>query len=156
MKPTPMECRRCRQWQDETLQEAKQHADAGDAPVFSRCRIHGCIVKMQVEQCPDYQVSEDLFSLCRTCGIPVPKVCLSLGECLNCTDTDFYCAAQCTGKEERIFCTHYQRLLQNGYTMVEDGRTFEIFPHSEGPHASSEPTAVLQLLDDSAEEPKDN
>jgi hypothetical protein len=152
MKTSQIECRRCRQWQEETLEEASRHSVGNDPPIFCGCRIHGAIAKMQVDRCSDYQIADDLYSICRTCGIPAPKVCLSLGECHNCTDTDFYCVVHCRGEEERVFCTHYQRLRSEGYTVVEGGQAYELFPAANDSPSSPSHAPIIDLYDDSKED----
>ncbi len=148
-----MECRRCIHWQDESLVRAEAQRQANESPEFYGCRIHDSVETTR-KDCPDYQASQDLFAICSACGIPVPKVCLSLGECTNCTDTDLYCVEHCRGEEEKTFCTHFQRLRSTGYTLVEEGQVFELYPPaSAGTGTGSEPPLpVVDLFDESGPE----
>lgn len=142
-----LECRRCRNWVDQTfaqLQEQSQNGHAGES-VFYGCRIFGMLESTQVESCPHYEESQDLYAFCSSCGIAVPKICLSLGECVNCTDTDLYCVENCHGEGEKKFCSHFQRLLRDGHTLIENNECFEIFPTQAGA-APSEPTAPIISL----------
>jgi hypothetical protein len=133
-------CRNCANWTDEDLGAIEQ--DQNDRPhVFMGCRIYGFIQKTELESCKDYVESENLFTLCRTCGLPVPKTCISLGECVNCTDTDLFCVEQCIGGENRKFCTHFVRLHTQGIQLIKDQEVFDLFPALEMP-GKSEPVEI--------------
>jgi hypothetical protein len=81
-----------------------------------------------LESCPHYRESENLFTICNTCRITVPKVCVSLGECVNCTDTDLFCVDQCIGGEMWKYCTHFVRLYTEGMHLIDHGQAFDLFP----------------------------
>jgi hypothetical protein len=81
-----------------------------------------------MEDCKHYVASENPFTLCHTCKITVPKVCVSLGECVNCTDTDLYCVDHCIGEENRKFCTHFIRLHSEGLHLIDRDQVFDLFP----------------------------
>ena len=67
-------CRNCINWVDESL--AQIEADAGHHPhLFNGCRIFGHVENStSLPSCPHYVQSQNLFTLCVTCGITVPKV----------------------------------------------------------------------------------
>jgi hypothetical protein len=73
-------------------------------------------------------VSENLFTICSTCHITVPKVCVSLGECVNCTDTDLFCVDHCIGGDSRKYCTHFVRLHTEGVHLIENNEVFDVVP----------------------------
>jgi hypothetical protein len=121
-------CRDCINWVDESLEQIEK--DPGGEPhLFMGCRIYGFIVDNEaLDSCEHYRQSTNLFTICTRCGITVPKVCVSLGECINCTDTDLYCVDNCQGGENRKYCTHFVRLQTEGVHLIHEDRAFEIFP----------------------------
>ncbi len=121
-----MNCRNCINWVDESLDAIE--ADRGHSHVFMGCRIFGFIQNTELENCSHYVQSDNLFAICHTCRIPVPKVCLSLGECVNCTDTDLYCIDHCMGGENRKYCTHFVRLHTQGLQLINNNDVFDLFP----------------------------
>ncbi len=126
-------CRNCINWVDESL--AQIEADAGDRHhVFMGCRIFGFLEgNGALESCSHYTLSDNLFTLCQTCGITVPKVCVSLGECLNCTDTDLFCVDHCIGGDCRKYCTHFVRLYAEGAHLIDQDLAFDLFPEQGMP-----------------------
>ena len=94
------------------------------------CRIFGFIEDVDAMQdCKHYEESANLFTLCNTCHITVPKVCISLGECMNCTDTDLVCVDSCIGGENRKYCTHFVRLQTEGIHLIDEkNQVFDLFP----------------------------
>ncbi len=120
-------CKNCVHWVDESLQEIE--ADSNAHPhVFMSCRIFGAREKTTLESCPEYVASENLFTICGTCNIVVPKVCVSMGECVNCTDTDLFCVESCIGEESRKYCTHFVRLHTEGMHLIDQDQVFDLFP----------------------------
>ena len=121
-------CRNCINWVDESLVQIE--ADAGNTPhVFMGCRIYGFREgKTELESCPHYVESENLFTICQTCRLTVPKVCVSLGECVNCTDTDLFCVDHCLGGDQRKYCTHFVRLYTEGAHLIDHDEAFDLFP----------------------------
>ncbi len=122
-------CKNCIHWEDESLQEIEE--DHGAHPhIFMGCRIFGPLENADDRQnCKHYQASENFFTICNTCRLPVPKVCVSLGECVNCTDTDLFCLDSCLGEESRKYCTHFVRLHAEGVQLIDDkSQVFEVFP----------------------------
>jgi hypothetical protein len=115
---------------DESLDQIQ--ADPSNQPhIFMGCRIFGHQENnAEVESCKYYVLSENLFTICGTCQITVPKVCVSLGECFNCTDTDLFCVDHCIGEENRKYCTHFVRLHTEGLQLIDDDKNevFDIFP----------------------------
>jgi hypothetical protein len=98
------------------------------------CRILGSLDgKYQLESCGHYEASHNLFTICNTCKITVPKVCVSLGECVNCTDTDLFCIDSCLGDDNRKYCTHFVRLHTEGIHLIEDNQVFDLFPNKPMP-----------------------
>ena len=93
------------------------------------CRIFGFAEGNATrESCPHYTPSKDLYTLCDTCGRTVPKVCVSLGECINCIDTDLFCTEHCIGGDSRKYCTHFVRLHTEGHHLIEKDQVFDLFP----------------------------
>ncbi len=121
-------CKNCINWADESLEQIE--ADHQKHPhIFMGCRIYGFIENNEnLDDCKHYRESENLFAVCSTCHITVPKVCISLGECANCTDTDLFCVESCKGNENRKFCTHFVRLHTEGMHLISDGNVFDLFP----------------------------
>ena len=122
-------CRNCVNWMDESLEQIE--ADQNGHPhIFMGCRIFGYIENNRdMQSCKHYAVSESLYTICGSCHITVPKVCVSLGECANCTDTDLFCVESCVGGESRKYCTHFVRLHTEGVHLVEKDQVFDLFPN---------------------------
>jgi len=121
-------CRNCINWVDESL--AQIEADRLTHPhIFAGCRIFGYVENnAALETCLHYVQSENLFTICATCRISVPKVCVSLGECVNCTDTDLFCVDSCMGGDSRKYCTHFVRLHTEGAHLIDKDQVFDVFP----------------------------
>jgi hypothetical protein len=121
-------CKNCIHWNDENLDQIE--ADHGSHPhIFMGCRIFGCIEKIdEMQNCKHYKASENLFTICTSCHLTIPKVCISLGECVNCTDTDLFCLDSCIGEENRKYCTHFVRLHTEGVQLIENDQVFDLFP----------------------------
>ena len=113
---------------DESLDQIK--ADRSARPhVFMGCRLFGFVEdNRDIQDCRHYVACENLFTICNSCHIPVPKVCVSLGECANCTDTDLFCVDSCMGEENRKYCTHFVRLHTEGVHLIDNDQVFELFP----------------------------
>ena len=128
-----IDCRNCVNWVDETLE--KIEANPPDQPhIFMGCRIFGNLEgRPEVKSCEHYVKSRNPFTLCNTCRITVPKICVSLGECLNCTDTDLFCVESCQGGEYRKYCTHFVRLHTEGIHLIDNNRVFDLFPNKPMP-----------------------
>jgi hypothetical protein len=122
-----IDCRNCINWVDESLTQIE--ADTQGTPhIFMGCRIYGFQENPMRETCPHYVESENLFTICETCKITVPKVCVSLGECVNCTNTDLFCIDHCMGGDQRKYCTHFVRLYSEGAHLIDNGQAFDLFP----------------------------
>lgn len=121
-------CRNCINWVDESLKQIE--ADhSSQSHIFMGCRIFGFLDgNDNLQSCKYYSVSENLFTLCNSCNITVPKVCVSLGECVNCTDTDLFCVDHCLGGESRKYCTHFVRLHTEGVHLIDEDQVFDLFP----------------------------
>ncbi len=120
-------CRNCINWVDESLEQIEADKTCG-SHVYMGCRIYGFRENTTLESCPHYVQSENLFTVCVTCGITVPKVCVSLGECVNCTDTDLFCVDHCIGGDQRKYCTHFIRLYSEGAHLIDHDQVFDLFP----------------------------
>ena len=121
-------CRNCINWVDESLGEVAEDR-TGSPHLFMGCRIYGFLEhNTALERCDHYVESENLFSICSTCRLTVPKVCVSLGECVNCTDTDLFCVDNCMGGDNRKYCTHFVRLHSQGVPLVSGNEVFDLFP----------------------------
>ncbi len=120
-------CRNCINWVDESLEQIE--ADHAYPHVFMGCKIFGYLENNRdMQSCKHYVVSENLYTICSSCHITVPKVCVSLGECANCTDTDLFCVESCIGGESRKYCTHFVRLHTEGVHLIDNDQVFDIFP----------------------------
>lgn len=121
-------CRNCINWVDETLEQIE--ADHGrHEHLFSGCRLYGYVEGNQaLPACAHYVESNNLYTLCGTCRRSVPKVCVSFGECVNCTDTDLFCVDQCIGGDRRKYCTHFVRLHTEGVHLIDNDTAFDLFP----------------------------
>jgi hypothetical protein len=121
-------CRNCINWVDESLDQVE--ADYGaHSHIFMGCRLFGYIEGNEaLPHCSNYCASENLFAICNSCHVTVPKVCLSLGECVNCTDTDLFCIDKCMGSENRKYCTHFVRLHFEGIHVIDKDRVYDLFP----------------------------
>ncbi len=140
-------CRNCINWLDESLEQIEADR-AGSPHIFMGCKVYGFIENnTALEECPHYVESENLFTICCSCRITVPKVCVSLGECVNCTDTDLFCVDHCLGGSSRKYCTHFVRLHTEGIKLIENNQVFDLFPSlgmpgkpgTEGKKTPSEP-----------------
>ncbi len=121
-------CRNCINWVDESLQQIEED-HSGSSHIYMGCRIFGFVEgNAALESCPHYLESKNLFTICSTCQITVPKVCVSLGECVNCTDTDLFCVDHCIGGDSRKYCTHFVRLHCEGVHLINDNEVFDLFP----------------------------
>jgi len=121
-------CRNCINWVDESLQQIEED-HGGHSHIYMGCRIFGYVEgNTALESCAHYVVSKNLFTICSTCHITVPKVCVSLGECINCTDTDLFCVDHCTGRDSRKYCTHFVRLHAEGVHLINNNEVFDLFP----------------------------
>jgi hypothetical protein len=123
-----IQCRNCINWVDESLEQIE--ADHNAHPhIFMGCRIYGFLEKNEdLPECKHYVASENLFTICSSCRITVPKVCVSLGECVNCVDTDLFCIESCKGGESRKYCTHFVRLHTEGMQIIDNDQVFDLFP----------------------------
>lgn len=121
-------CKNCIHWVDESLDDIE--AGRSEGHVFMGCRVSGVAgAPGNADSCSRYEVSDDLFTICRSCNITVPKVCVSLGECANCTDTDLFCLDSCMGEEGRKYCTHFVRMHAEGVHLVdENDQVFDLYP----------------------------
>jgi hypothetical protein len=123
-----IDCRNCIHWIDESLAEIEADPNRVGR-LYTGCRIFGHVENStSLESCERYVQSENLYAICSRCKITVPKVCLSLGECANCTDTDLFCVDRCLGGDSRKYCTHFIRLRTEGVHLIVDDRLFELFP----------------------------
>lgn len=126
-------CRNCIHWVDESLKEIEAEAH-GSAHLFMGCRIYGFREgNTALASCDHYQASENLFTICSDCGVTVPKVCISLGQCANCTDTDLFCLDHCIGGDNRKYCAHFVRLRTEGAHLITDDQVYDVFPILEMP-----------------------
>ena len=115
------------------------------------CRIFGYVENnTALESCPHYNASENLFTLCGTCHLTVPKVCVSLGECVNCTDTDLFCVDHCIGGDNRKYCSHFVRLHTEGAHLIYENQTFDLFPTigmpGQPPGSTSVPDPIPEIM----------
>jgi hypothetical protein len=123
-----IKCKNCTNWLDESLDQI-QADDSAHPHVFMGCRIFGYLENnAEMEDCTHYVQSENLFTICNSCRVTVPKVCVSLGECVNCTDTDLFCVDHCVGEENRKYCTHFVRLHSEGLQLIDNDQVFDLFP----------------------------
>jgi hypothetical protein len=146
-------CRNCINWVDESLEQIE--ADHNAHPhIFMGCRIFGFIEKNEdLNECQYYQVSENLFTVCSSCHIAVPKVCVTLGECINCMDTDIFCIESCKGSESRKYCTHFVRLHTEGMHLIDKDQVFDLFPNQGMPDKekpSDQPSPPIKVRKDAA------
>ena len=131
-------CKNCVNWVDESLAEIETNRD-GVPHIFTGCKIHGLIERIEDRRnCPDFVVCDDLYVICDVCKITVPRVCVSMGECANCIDTDLYCVESCIGGNARKYCTHFVRLNSEGMCIIDDERkeVFDLFPSLSMPDGS--------------------
>lgn len=141
-----MDCRTCVNWYDDFIDMNPGRTER--AGLFYGCRILGPIENFQcMEDCPHFQQSEESFVLCGTCGLSVPKICLLLGECVNCTDTDLFCQDSCSGGEWRKFCTHWNRLSLEGRNVVEQDQLQVVFPAVAPPPPSKNRPRLRDMYD---------
>jgi hypothetical protein len=121
-------CRNCINWVDESLKQIEAD-QSGGTHLFMGCGIFGFLENnTALASCDHYVESDNLFTICDTCRITVPKVCVSLRECVNCTDTDLFCVDHCIGGDNRKYCTHFVRIHSEGVHLISENRTFDLFP----------------------------
>ena len=131
-------CKNCIHWIDESLADIETNRD-GKPHIFMGCKIYGPIETIESRKnCPEFTVSDNLYAICGVCKITVPKVCISMGECANCTDTDLYCVESCIGGDARKYCTHFVRLNSEGIRLIDEKRkeVFDLFPSIGMPDAN--------------------
>jgi hypothetical protein len=122
-------CKNCIHWMDESLEQIEADREA-HSHIFMGCRIFGHVsTNEKMQGCKYYLASENLFTICCSCHMAVPKVCVSLGECANCTDTDLFCVDSCMGGESRKYCTHFVRLHTEGVHLIDKDQVFDLFPN---------------------------
>jgi len=134
-------CRNCIHWIDEDL--AAIEADRGmHEHVFMGCRIFGYVENNEaLPSCPHYVQSVNLYAVCGTCKVTVPKVCISLQECINCTNTDLFCLDGCIGGDSRKYCSHFVRLFHEGVSLIDDReQVFDLYPTLGMPDKKNEKT----------------
>jgi hypothetical protein len=134
-------CRNCIHWVDESLKEIE--ADPHDSShLFMGCRIYGFLENnAALPSCDHYRESENLFTICSECRLTVPKVCVSLSQCANCTDTDLFCLDRCIGGDSRKYCPHFIRLGTEGAQLIADDRIYDLFPALGMPGLEKKPPA---------------
>jgi len=128
-------CKNCIHWIDESLADIDANRD-GKPHIFMGCKIHGAVERIEDRRnCPEFTASADLYAICGTCNITVPRVCISMGECANCTDTDLYCVESCIGGDARKYCTHFVRLSSEGMQIIDEERkeVYDLFPRNSVP-----------------------
>jgi len=147
-------CKNCINWMDESLEQIE--ADHGThSHIFMGCRIFGHIENPgEMQDCKHYTLSANLFTICSSCHITVPKVCVSLGECVNCTDTDLFCIDSCIGGESRKYCTHFVRLHTEGIQLIDKDQVFDVFPVLEMPGKEKSPDAKASKSETDKSRPK--
>jgi hypothetical protein len=148
-------CRNCINWVDESLSRIEAEG-AGQPHVFMGCRIYGFVEhNTALQSCPHYTESKNLFTICESCRTTVPKVCVSMGECVNCTDTDLFCVDHCLGGENRKYCTHFVRLHTEGVHLIENNEVFEVYPQIGMPGAQKDEAIPIPVINlDSSEDPE--
>jgi len=121
-------CKLCIHWVDESLEQIEtDHGAHGH--IFMGCRIFGHAQgKDKLQSCNHYKAARDTFTICSSCRLTVPKLCVSLGECANCTDTDLFCIDSCMGGDSRKYCTHFVRLHTEGVHLIDKDRIFDLYP----------------------------
>lgn len=113
---------------DESLEQIEAEHNA-HPHIFMGCRIFGNTKGQdKLQSCEHYEASRDTFTICSSCGLTVPKLCVSLGECANCTDTDLFCIDSCMGGKTRKYCSHFVRLHTQGVQLIDEDQVFDLFP----------------------------
>lgn len=130
------DCRFCINWVDENLDDiTSPEGEEATTHIFFGCKIYGNIEdwKTRAYTCPEYRESPDLYALCSSCKIIVPKICISIGLCVNCLNTDLFCVEQCIGGELKKYCTHFVRLQQEGIKLIGNNMISDLFPETPKP-----------------------
>ena len=123
-------CKNCIHWVDENLADIEANRN-GKPHIFMGCKIHGPVERIEDRRnCLEFAASSDPYTICSVCGITVPRICISMGECVNCTDTDLYCVESCIGGDARKYCTHFVRLNSQGMQIIDEERkeVYDLFP----------------------------
>jgi hypothetical protein len=121
-------CKQCIHWVDESLEQIEADRNT-HSHLFMGCKIFGNSKGTdKLQGCEHYQASREAFTICSSCRLTVPKLCVSLGECANCTDTDLFCLDSCLGGENRKYCTHFVRLHTEGIQLIDKNQVFDLFP----------------------------
>ncbi len=137
-----VDCRMCENWYDEGF-DGCDHTD-GTKRSFYGCRVFGPVENFrEMIDCPEFVARQEPYHLCQSCNLPVPRVCLLLGECVNCTDTDLFCLEHCVGGEWKKYCTHWVRLNTEGRHVVEDDTPRDVFP-ADAPPQKQKPSRRLR------------
>ena len=125
-------CKNCIHWIDESLVDIEANRN-GSPHIFMGCKIYGPVERVEDRRnCPEFDAVADLYVICDVCKITVPRVCVSMGECVNCTDTDLYCVESCIGGDARKYCTHFVRLSSEGMQIIDEERkeVYDLFPRN--------------------------
>lgn len=131
-----IDCRLCINWIDEKLSEIEPWREEEGSErhhIFFGCRIYGNIADFatRAPSCPDFRPAQQQYAGCSGCAKQVPKVCISLGECINCVATDLWCVENCQGGELKEECDHWRRLARDGHTLIYGNMVFELYPKRE-------------------------
>jgi hypothetical protein len=131
-------CKNCIYWIDESFDQIEADP-CRENHIFMGCRIFGNLDgTCEVERCDHFKESGNIYTICKTCGITVPKICVSFGECTNCTDTDLFCIDSCIGGDSRKYCTHFVRLHTEGIQLIDQDQVFDLFPNQPLPGKKKE------------------
>ncbi|MBI1747211.1 MAG: hypothetical protein HYR55_11560 [Acidobacteria bacterium] len=127
------DCRFCINWVDENLDDIElAQENAATNHLFFGCKIYGNIDNWQTRahNCLDYRESAELYAICSSCKITTPKICISMGVCVNCLNTDLFCVEQCVGEDLKKFCTHFVRLQREGIQLLSNNIISDLFPET--------------------------
>ncbi len=117
-----LDCRECVHWFDCFLDEEDERCVKGDREYYG-CDIFGYISDFDhKENCPHFEKREELFAICKKCGVTVPRRCILMGECNYCVNSEMYCLESCSGGDLKKYCTYYVKLKTDGKE-ITDGKT---------------------------------
>lgn len=125
-----IDCRECAHWFDCFLDEKdKRCKDKGEK--FYGCDIFGYISDFDSkEDCEHFKKREELFAICKKCGMTVPRRCILMGECNYCVNSEMYCLENCSGGELKKYCTYYVKLSTEGKEITDGKNVYTVRPEN--------------------------
>ncbi len=125
-----VDCRECVHWFDCFLDENDERCK-DKKEKFYGCEIYGYIADFDHRKdCKYYREREELFAICKKCGLTVPRRCILMGECNYCVNSEMYCLENCSGGKLKKFCTYYVKLSSEGKEITDGKKIYTVRPEN--------------------------